>query len=353
MEISIAIPGSFTPSTPTIAPQRRTVGKSSTLQTLSSKRMSSKFAIAHTPKRRGALRQSLIRQTTAGFVPFQWRISLTPQSPLPNQLVRHPVLIGGQCTHSQRGIHAVGSAAWASGNSRKANGSSARNGAAAPRGAWAKPPASVRSGAPTPPVAPNVWSSGIPKFNTLGSQYSRSAAVPASGSIAPTRSSASVNESTTVRSGSSVGSNAETIVEFFEDDDDRKHWCMLLPYLSHSVTHLVGSQISSVTDSLAETKLFSSEPKSTHPTTFVEQPNAADSIAENAWATEPDEKDDIRERAKCPAHQKLCNPNVCAIIELHCKSLGINYRDVKLGGPSNVYTIDRGQLYYVEHSRCD
>ena len=102
-----------------------------------------------------------------------------------------------------------------------------------------------------------------------------------------------------------------------------------------------------MTDSLAETKLFSSNPKSTDdtlPTTNVDQSNAADSTVENAWGTaEPDEKDDIMERAKCPAHQRLCNPNLCSIIEPYCKSQGIDYRELKLRGPSNIYTIDRGQ----------
>ena len=110
---------------------------------------------------------------------------------------------------------------------------------------------------------------------------------------------------------------------------------------------LVGSQISSVTDSLAETKLFSSNPKSTDdtlPTTIVEQSNVADSGFENAWETTEQGEKDKNERAKCPAHQKLCNPNLCPIIVPHCKSLGLDIRELKLGGPSNIYTLERGQL---------
>lgn len=244
----------------------------------------------------------------------------------------------------------VGSVAWASGNSAKVNGPPARSGATAPRGAWAKPLASARSDAfatPTPPVTPNMWSSsGIPKANALVPSYARVAAVPASSSTSPTRPPASVNGSATARGGSGVRSSAEAVVEAFKD---RKR---CLP-TSQSVALPVGSQISPVPDShsLAETEtnLASSDLKianNSRPITVMEQPNAADGIAEheNAWATtEPDDKDDIMERAKCPAHQKLCNPNVCAMIGLHCKNLGINYRDLKLGGPSNIYTMDRGQ----------
>lgn len=104
-----------------------------------------------------------------------------------------------------------------------------------------------------------------------------------------------------------------------------------------------------MTDSLAETKLFSSNPKSTDdtlPTTNVEQSNGADSGFENAWETTEQEEKDKMERAKCPAHQKLCNPNLCPVIVPHCKSLGLDIRELKLklGGPSNIYTLERGQL---------
>jgi len=101
-----------------------------------------------------------------------------------------------------------------------------------------------------------------------------------------------------------------------------------------------------VTDSLAETKLFSSNPKSTDdtlPTTNVEQSSGADSGFENAWETTEQEEKDKMARANCPAHQKLCNPNLCPIIVPHCKSLGLDFRELKrkLGGPSNIYTLEQ------------
>lgn len=112
------------------------------------------------------------------------------------------------------------------------------------------------------------------------------------------------------------------------------------------------SQVSSLTDSLAETRLFSSQPKTTgdtQQTTVEAQPIPPESGEENLWATptEQQKREDLLEAAKCPVHLKLCNPNVCSEIEPHCRSLGINYRDLKAksGGPSNIYTLDRGQRF--------
>src|ERR1700733_15084081 len=73
-EIFGAIPGYFTPNIPTTALQRKTAGKSNTLQTFSSKRTSPRFATNHIPQQHGAPRQNLTRQTLVGFGHFHWRI---------------------------------------------------------------------------------------------------------------------------------------------------------------------------------------------------------------------------------------------------------------------------------------
>ena len=109
--------------------------------------------------------------------------------------------------------------------------------------------------------------------------------------------------------------------------------------------------LSSATDSLAETKLFdkslqhsTGEADSLLPTTVDTSPAVADDD-EDVWAADTlsrSNKDSILERAKCPVHRRVCNPNLCDEIKQHVKSLGLDIRDLRAGGPSNIRTVERG-----------
>ena len=105
---------------------------------------------------------------------------------------------------------------------------------------------------------------------------------------------------------------------------------------------------SSHIDSMSQTTLFDRNrvPEDTAQTTVV-RPAQPEEVEENLW------QDDITKSRKvyhdleiCPTHKIRCK-TMCSDFAEHMKKNGLNPRHFQLkGGPSNVYTLQRGELIF-------
>jgi hypothetical protein len=113
---------------------------------------------------------------------------------------------------------------------------------------------------------------------------------------------------------------------------------------------------SSLTDSMSQSTLFEKNPRPdiiTNETTVV-QPRPEEN-PQNLW-----EQDNLTERKVyddleiCPTHKVRCRPNICADFADHMKKHGLDPKHFQLlGGPSNAYTLQRGESFSsLKHSRA-
>lgn len=219
-----------------------------------------------------------------------------------------------------------------------------RSGAPA-SGVWGRASPSVRTAVPTSSASPSP-STGQPSpasatpVNAWSGPQSRG---PPGISIAPlsagTRGSSTTASSTTVASTTIYSATA---YDSLSDDYDEGELHSVLRCWHALIPSALGDTITTLSNTLSDTKLFTSQPTMETQATTI--PSGTAEVITDLWGSDEGtvHVTVAAEKFKCPAHQTLCNPNLCAIIEPYLKSIGTSYREQKAGGASNIYSLDAG-----------